>query len=48
MLHHRQQMAEMLAVMSPPPSEDRALLGRRFQLGIGEDGADRPAILVFE
>ena len=36
MLHHRQQMAEMLAVMPAPPAEDRPLVGRHLELRLGQ------------
>src|SRR3954471_17464231 len=47
-LHRRQQMAEMLAVVAASAAEDRALLGRRFELGFSEHGGDSRAILFLE
>src|SRR5688572_23008962 len=47
-LHHRQQMPEMLAVMPSSSAEDRALIGRYIQLGFGQYRANRRAILAFE
>ena len=35
-LHHREQMAEMLAVMAAPAAEDRALVGRHLELRLGQ------------
>jgi hypothetical protein len=48
MLHHREQMAEMLAMMPAPPAENWALLGGRGELGPGEDTRQFGAILRFE
>src|SRR5436190_1271011 len=41
-------MAEVLAVMAAPPAEDRPLVGRRLQLGLGQYGGDRRTILVLK
>ena len=47
-LHHREQMAEMLAVVAAPAAEDRALVGGRFELRFGKHRGDRRAIFVLE
>ena len=47
-LHHREQMAEMLAVVAAPAAEDRALVGGRLELRFGEHRRDRRAIFVLE
>src|SRR6185369_14469737 len=47
-LHHREQMAEMLAVVPAPAAEDRALFRRRFELRFGKDRADRRPISFLE
>src|SRR5829696_7427978 len=47
-LHHRQHMAQMLAVMAAPAAEDRPLVGRHPQLGRGQHVTDRRAILSLE
>jgi len=38
----------MLAVVTAPPAEDRALVGGRVELCVGEYGRDRRAIFLFE
>ena len=47
-LHHRQQMAEMLAVMATPPAEDRPLVGRRLAPSLPPAPAERGAIFSLE
>src|SRR6185369_2628729 len=47
-LHHREQMAEMLAVMATPPAEDRTLVGGGFEPGFGKHARNRGAIFVLE
>src|SRR6478736_2790719 len=38
----------MFAVVAPPSAEDRALVGRRFELRFGEHRRDRRAIFFLE
>src|SRR5215210_3427603 len=47
-LHHREQMAEMLAVMAAPAAEDWPLVGGGCEFCFAEHRCDRGAIIVLE
>ena len=48
MLHHRQQMAEMLAIMPAPPAENRPLVRRRIQLRFRQYASNLGSIFGLE
>jgi len=47
MLHHRQQMAEMLAMVAASPAKDRSLVGWSGQFGLRQHGRNRHEALAF-
>jgi len=48
MLHHRQQMAEMLAMVAASPAKDRSLVGWSGQFGLRQHGRNRRSIFVLK
>src|SRR5687768_736352 len=47
-LHHREDVAQMLAVVAAPPAEDRPLVRGRLDLAVFKHLSDRRAIFVLE